>query len=250
MTIHRRITPHGCLQVAVSLLLWACAGAGTAKDAGWLPEPFSATFELETLGTRVGETRWQFARHGNELEYSSTSQPAGFYALIRDETIVERARLRARGRNLIALNYQYRRSGGKRERFVEVDFDWQRKRVRNTAKGQTWEMAVPTGTLDKFSYLLAVMRDLSDGKTKFSYDIADGGKLKRYALEVLANERIDSRFGLLDTVKLRRKHRKNRQTTLWCARAFRYLPVRVEHREKDGSVLTLTLQEVEGFVAP
>lgn len=237
--------------VTLLTVFFLFAAASThARDAAWLPAGFTATFELETLGARVGETRWQFSRDGELLNYQSTSEPAGLYALIRDETIVESARLRASGNDLIALNYQYRRTGGKRDRFVEVAFDWANKRVRNTAKGQTWEMDVPTGALDKFSYLLAVMRDLQAGEKVLEYKIADGGKLKHYELDVLAEERIETRFGVLEALKLRRKHRSKRQTTLWCAKALGFLPVRVEHREKDGSVLTLTVQAVSGFTTP
>ena len=91
--------------VTLLTVFFLFAAASThARDAAWLPAGFTATFELETLGARVGETRWQFSRDGELLNYQSTSEPAGLYALIRDETIVESARLRASGNDLIALN--------------------------------------------------------------------------------------------------------------------------------------------------
>ena len=130
---------------------------------------------------------------------------------------------------------------------MEVDFDWQSNRVRNTAKGQTWEMAVPDGTLDKFSYLLAMMRDLNTNKQPLRYDIADGGSLKLYELTILGRETITTVLGALETVRIRRKNRKSRTTTLWCATRLAHLPVRIEHSEKDGSTVTLELQEVTGL---
>lgn len=233
--------------------LWLCVclmtllGMPDADAANDSPPLFSAVFSLHALGTTVGRTHWRAHDDQGVRVFESNTEPTGLYALIRSETIHERSRLRVDGSTLIPLIYRYQRRGGKRDRFVEVDFDWPQKRVRNTAKGQSWEMPVPRGTLDKFSYLLALMRDLEQGKTSLQYDIADGGHLKRYDIEILGREIVETPLGALEAVKLRRKNRKSRMTTLWCATRLHHLPIKIEHREKDGSTVSLQIQEVEGL---
>ncbi len=42
----------------------------------------------------------------------------------------------------------------------------------------------------------------------------------------------------MDTVIVRRlRNSDERETLLWCAKSLNYLPVMIEHREKDGTVL-------------
>ena len=110
-------------------------------------------------------------------------------------------------------------------------------------------MSIPEGTLDKLSYVLVMMHDLETGHGDLRYQIADGGKLKVYQFKTIGEEILDTVFGKLSTEKIERIRDDKRQTTYWCAPALSYLPVKVEHREKDGSVITLIIETVEGIPA-
>jgi hypothetical protein len=244
-TYQRIPTTHAGLWLCIGVLASLCAPH--AHAAQHLPPVFSAEYSLHALGATVGLTQWRAHDDQGVRVFEANTEPSGLYALIRSETIHERSRLRIDGKALIPLLYRYQRRGGKRARFVEVEFNWATKRVRNTAKGQSWEMQVPLGTLDKFSYLLALMRDLELGKTSLQYDIADGGHLKRYDIEILAREVVETPLGALEAVKVRRKNRKSRTTTLWCATQLHHLPVKIEHSEKDGTTVSLKIQKVEGL---
>ena len=86
-------------------------------------------------------------------------------------------------------------------------------------------MPVPIGALDKLSYRLALMRDLSRGARNFEYTIADGGQLKRYVLADIGEERIETALGTFDTILIRRERENSkRQTTFWCASELGFLP--------------------------
>ena len=138
----------------------------------------------------------------------------------------------------------YERTGGKPRR-VSIRFDWTKGVAYNTSRGETWTLEVKPGTLDKLLYFLALMRDLADGSNNLEYTFTDGGKVKTYHLEVLGHETLDTPLGSLDTVKVR--HESNeRETTLWCAPALHYLPVRVEHLEK-GQVVSMQISSVDGL---
>lgn len=201
--------------------------------------PFVARFSLTTQGAKIGETLWSLSPvRGNVFVYESRTITAGIFALVSDEEVVERSKWRLRDGALQPLGYSYRRSGGEKERNVEVAFDWKNGVAQNTARGHSWRMPVPEGTLDKLSYVLVLRKDLAAQVSELSYTIADGGLLKTYELRVEAEERIDTALGPMDTVKVRRLRDSDaRETLLWCAKSLGYLPVQIEHREKDGTVL-------------
>jgi len=217
-----------------------------------LPERFSARYTLSAGNMTLGETTWSLEpMDGDRYLYQSVSKPSGIMALWRPDRIVERSEWRYRDDRLQPLDYSYERSGGRKDRHVRIAFDWKRGLARNSLRGNAWEMELPEGALDKLNYVLALMRDLANGKRDIRYEVADGGHLKNYQLDVLREDRIETSLGSLDTVVVRRERKgKKRVTTLWCAPALSFLPVKIEHREPDGNIVILTIQEATGLTAP
>src|SRR3569623_1489452 len=132
-----------------------------------------------------------------------------------------------------STEYALQRNGANGLRVLLV-VDCVRCVVTNVSDGDPWRMEIPPDVHDMLGYLLAIMLDLQRGRKELQYSIADGGKLKTYAFQILGEEQVESPFGRLKTVKLRRTEDK-RDTTVWCAPALHYLPVRLEQRETDGS---------------
>ncbi len=221
------------------LLLCALGWTAAGQSAGAVSEPFFARFSLATQGTKIGQTEWSLRPvAGDVFVYESRTVAAGIFGLVSDEEIVERSHWQLDQGMLQPLRYSYHRSGGDRERNVEVRFDWENGEAENTARGHSWRMPVPAGTLDKLSYVLVMMQDLAAEKSDLRYQIADGGRLKIYQLRVEGEARIETALGAMDTVIVRRlRNSDERETLLWCAKSLNYLPVMIEHREKDGTVL-------------
>lgn len=236
-------------------LIRLCAAAltivsvsGHASSSADLPSPFFARFSLSVHGVQIGEVEWSVKPLTTGLYvYESRSNAAGVLALISNEKIVERSEWRFDEGMLRPVNYSYQRSGGKKDRDISVVFDWENMQAKNTAKGRTWRMPVPDGTLDKLSYVLVLMGDLLAEKTELQYLVADGGKLKTYRLRIEGSERLETELGTLDTLRLRRlRSSDERETLLWCARELNYLPVKIEHKERDGTLL-MRILSVEGL---
>lgn len=221
------------------LFLWTLGGAAWWQPAAADYEPFIARYALTTQGAKIGETDWSVKPAAAEgFVYESRTVATGIFGLVNRAVIVERSEWRIRDGRLQPLSYAYSRSGGDKERNVAVNFDWQNDQVENTAEGHSWRMPLPEGTLDKLSYVLVLMAELAGDRTEFSYRIADGGRLKTYQLRVEGEERIDTALGPMDTVVVRRlRNSEDRETLLWCARSLGFLPVMIEHRERDGTVL-------------
>lgn len=234
--------------IPVAVLAMMLATAARAEQAEIYQQNFLVRFSLRAHGTVVGSTEWSLTtNNANELVYESKSKTTGIAALISNDHIVESSIWRRQPHGLLPHRYHYDRSGGKKRRTASVAFDWPNGLALSTAKGRTWSLPVSEGTLDKLSYVLAMMHDLGVGKRDLHYQVADGAKISLYHFKSHGQENLDTPLGVLSTLVLKRVRDDKRETTYWCAPDFRYLPVKVEHREKDGSVITLSIKSVQGI---
>ena len=228
------------------LLAVALIAASTAEPVAF-PDRFQARYTLHAGGFKVGTTNVSLTPVSDgRYEYVTVSRATGVAALLGFEEVRERS-VWLRGESGIrSLRYSYDRRGRK-ERRVEVVFDWTTGRVTNTVDGETWRMVVPERTLDKQNHLLALMLDLASGKRRMSYRVADGGKLKTYTFRCLGEQSVETEIGEFDTVMMERiRARAKRKTVLWLAPSLSFLPVKIEHHEGD-SLITMFIRAASGF---
>ena len=229
------------------VLAAACAALLLAAAALAEPRPFRLTYLLTSDGSEIAEVeqvlestapgRWRF---------SSRVEPSGILATLIGGTISEVTDLEQSAARLRPLSYRFERRGLGLDRDVTVRFDWARGRVQNEVNDDRWSMRVPDEALDKHSLVLAVSSDLGAGTLAASYPVADGGRLKTYSYQRLAEERVVTPLGVVETVKLRRERPGGRPATLfWHAPAFDHLPVRIERRDGEGRVLRMALTRYE-----
>jgi len=245
---------RGLRILAVATLLTLVLILSTAADAlanaqRELPPRFEATFSLKTAGATFARSQWSLApEDGGRFVSTSRTEPTGMFSLIRDDTRVERSEWAYAGDWLQPIRYRYERTGRK-TRVIDITFDWEKNTARHESGGTTWQLEVPPGTMDKFSYILALMRDLELGARRMEYTIADGGRhLKRYVLTGVGEERIETALGTLDTVVIRRERENSaRRTTFWCAKSLGHFPVKIVHTERDDATLTLQIESLSGI---
>jgi hypothetical protein len=232
-----------------ALLLGLVLGSTLCSAAPLQFERFVASFVLTAFGTTVGRTEWRLVPLDSaQFLWESRSETAGAGALLRDVYITERSESQIHGLSFRPLDYHYDRYGENVTRNIRVRFDWENHIVLNTAKDHTWQMSVPEGTLDKLNYLLALMRDLADGKRSMRYNIADGGRLKVYEMRADGTETLETALGTLKTLRIRRLRDPDYGVaTLWCASALGYLPVKLEQRDRDGILVSMQIQSIEGM---
>lgn len=208
-------------------------------------EPFEAEYVLYSRGFEVAHvTRMLEQAPDGTYTLSSDSKTVGMASLFRDDRIHERSHWQLTESGMQPLNYVYDHRGSKRNRQVNIDFDWDAERVRMDINDDHWHMDLEPGTLDKLLYQLALMHDLQlNGEQQTRYRVADGGSIRDYDFEPLGNERVETPMGEFDTVKMARyRDDSDRETILWCAEALGYLPVKVVHIEPDGLQTTTLLK--------
>jgi hypothetical protein len=220
--------------LACALALLGGALLVPALQAASLPS-FAATFKIMRGSLRLGTTEITLTVEGNgDYRYESHTWPSKWISWLLKEDLRELSRGVMDEAGIRPLFYHYRRSGRHTTREAELTFDWKTSTVVNDVDDSKWEMTIPTGTLDKLSTQLGMMRELQDGATDKTFAVADGGKLKRYAFQVIGTETVEMPAGRFETVKLNRLgDSKEKLTHIWCAPELHYLPVRIWQRKPD-----------------
>ena len=210
------------------------------------PSPFEVEYSLYSRGTKVAKvTRRLTKLDNNRYEYRSETKTIGLISLLRKVHIVETSSLRLQGRLLQPEYYSYVRSGDRKKRDVSIEFNWQTQKIKNTINGDFWHMPTEPTVMDKLLYQLAIMHDLKNGHIPVSYLIADGGGIKTYNFENLGEEIIDTPLGSYKAIKmLRHKPGSSRKSIFWCAPDLEFLPIQVEHTEKDGSTTRAVIKSI------
>lgn len=137
---------------------------------------------------------------------------------------------------ILPLHYLYKRRGLGKDRDADLSFDWNKKTVTNKVQKTTWQMDISQRVQDKLSYQIQLQQDLIDGQKKFSYQIADGGRLKEYEFVTLGEEVLDTPLGKVNTIKVKRSRESDERVTYaWLAKDWNYLLVRLQQEEKGNN---------------
>jgi len=241
-----------CKSLNTILWLLLLGSFNVAASPGQLPQPFSASYSLHSMGTRIATMKRSFAslESGIYLYYSETNTD-GLLALLRKDQIIEKSTWQFTEGQLQPLLYSYLHTGGKKNRNVEINFDWSARKITNSINGSSWQMPIQAYIMDKLLYQLAIMYDLDKGMNKISYAIADGGKIKTYDFELVGKEVVNTPIGDFDALKLvRHKSNTNQKTAIWCAKELGYLPVKVENVEDNGRQTTAIIETLTGSPVP
>lgn len=142
------------------------------------------------------------------------------------------------------LHYLYKRRGLGKDRDADLSFDWNKKTVINKVQKTNWQMDINQRVQDKLSYQIQLQQDLINGQKNFSYQIADGGRLKEYKFVTLGEEILDTPLGKVKTIKVKRSRESDdeRVTYAWLAKDWNYLLVRLQQEEK-GNAYTIYIHK-------
>lgn len=228
--------------LAAWLLCLTALAPAAALRADGVPADFHSLYAISINGFVIGESRIELAaQDSGRYQYRSDTQSAGLARLFRSDRVQESSLFVLHRGRIRPLEYRFDHTGSKKGRHAFLDFDWKARKVANTVEGHTWEMDIPPTALDKLVVQIAVMMDLSAGKERLTYAIADGGKLKEYHFASVGRETVKVPAGEFETVKIERLRKDNDRTThLWCAPALGYLPVRIEQIEHEDGVTYLS----------
>ena len=79
-----------------------------------------------------------------------------------------------------------------------------------------------------------------------SYQVVDGGDVDTYDFRVLGTEKVETKAGRIDAIKVERVRdptQSKRTTVMWFAKDWDYLLVRLQQVETDGKEYNIMLQD-------
>jgi hypothetical protein len=227
---------------ALALLLLA-AGAGAQADPVDL-KPFRATYLIDWKGMTAGTSTLELKRSGtDQYSYSSVNVARGVFKMAFGDAITSESTFRIVDGRIVPQSF---RGSDEKERPVELDFDWARKRVTGVAKEHPVDLELQDGTQDPMSMQLASLRSLATGTPLGSVTLVDSDKIKDYELRREGTAQIETGLGTLDTVVYTSQRAGgDRVTRTWVAPALGYLPVKAERVRKNKVEFTMRIESVD-----
>lgn len=189
-----------------------------------------------------------FKKKDGSYTFRSESRTTGLIALFKKVHIIEESNWDFVDATFTPLLYTLQQTKNKKERQVKISFDWSNHKITNQVNDSVWHMQTEKGMLDKLLYQFTIMSDLKSGNIPNRYTVADGGKIKHYVFEHLADEEIETPLGKFNTIKLElHKENSTLKTMIWCAYDLEFLPVKVINNEKDGRISTAIIDALNGL---
>jgi hypothetical protein len=204
-------------------------------------KPFSASYTADVERTPISGSAGRSLKALDDGRWELTVQAAILVASLRAVST-----FRVQDGSLLPLTYRFERKALGKSRQVEHDFDWSEKQVVGSDRGKPVRMALSGGLQDKSTYLLVLQEDVAAGKQNMSYRFIDGEEVKVYDFRVIGKERVSTKAGWIDAIKVERVRdpaQKSRKTVLWFAKDWDHLLVRLHQVEKDGKEYDILLKE-------
>lgn len=222
------------------------AALAALPAAAGMPEPFTARYEVEVAGL-AGELTSRLERNGADgWVFENRTEARGVARMVRPRDAVDRSEFVHADGRLLPQRFDSADGSRRNKRGNVIEFDWGTRRAASAYEGENRALQLDDGTLDRQLMQIAMMRDLATGIREASYLVIDRHDVKRYEIDVVAEETVAVPAGEFRTLKVeRRRPGSSRSSLLWCAPELDYLPVRLQQL-KDGKVIaTLTLTDVD-----
>ncbi|WP_373187612.1 DUF3108 domain-containing protein [Halopseudomonas sp.] len=213
-------------------------GSGTLSAAELTP--FTASYAADMKKIPVNGEAIHSLEQNTDGTWNLSFTAGMFVARLSEEST-----LRLEKDRVVPLSYHYERKGLGRSRETTQVFDWESAVVKGVYKGDSFMLPLEPGILDKTTYQLALQRDLMDGRTEMTYRVVDGDDIDEYRFKVVGEDRVTTRAGQFDAIEVQRVRDADskRETTLWFAKDWNYLLVRLSQVETDGQHYRIMLKE-------
>jgi len=210
--------------------------------ANLLQSGFSAEYDVNYNGMELGVSTRQllFPSTENAL-YKAITTPEGFAALLIKETIIEVSKLSVTRKQIKPMQYTETKNKKGTIEQHQLDFDWNKKELKNSYTKTTEKLEA--NTHDLLSFQLSIMQDLQQYKTSMQYRIATKRHTRNYSLNVVGKETIETPMGEFKVIKLQAKSPEGKsQFTFWAAPALEYLPIKIQKVNDKGNVFSFTIR--------
>ena len=208
---------------------------------------YRALYDIRYKNRLIGESEITVVKNQSNGTYtfSSKSNTTGILRLIAPKTLVETSEFSYNHNYIQPHRYVLEDSRRRGNDSYSVSFNWDKNIAITTINNQVTQSTLVPGTLDRGSMQVAVMLEMHQSEP-LSHTIRDDDGIRAYDYSLAGEETIETSLGPIKTQKIIQKRQGySRQTVLWLAKDFKYLPVRIEQQKDNESSGTLEIQSIE-----
>lgn len=231
----------------IAILIWMASPSvkgfvNTEPQALPLPE-YEARYTVNWHGLYAGESVHKLHRRPDGLYHfeTRTAPKLGFLPYNYRES----SDFSFQAGTIKPHNYYYNIQEGTKHKVGNVSFDWQKNTLNNQQLPEPWITDMPKDVQDKLTHTLSLRQALKSGLPIPTFTVAEEDKIKDYSFKIVGEERLKTKLGTLDTLKVEHISRRGNRTTLWLAKNLDYTPVKmIQHRQgkvvAGGEILSFT----------
>ena len=207
--------------------------------AGPTLKPEHATYSVLRDGKALGEASYTLSVNpdGSFSLRSETRGSAGMAKLlgldVREESVFN-----VHDRTLQGLRYDYQQDAAIKHKQRHVDFDWQAGQVHVNDNGKDFHYAIVPGCIDRSAVAVALGVAVGDGAKSITLPVAVRDRVEQQHYAVRGEEKMQLPKGTFTTTVVERTDPK-REAKSWYAPGLGVLPVRVQQRQHDGSIILM-----------
>ena len=231
-TIYLMLLLTGCLHASVTKTKSASSLLPPDHENKHL-SPYAAFYSVEINGLKANGTAesqlikknegWSLSFQADAflMSYKETSS-----YILKDKTQVQ------------PLQYKMEKSVLGSDKKTTVDFDWKKSAATYNNEKKDRTVDIQSGDLDDLSYQTQLRLDLISNKKKLSYMVIEKNQREPLSFEIDGQETLKTELGLIPAVRLKTQRQGNkRQTWIWLAKDWEYLPVQIQQIEGAASYL-------------
>jgi hypothetical protein len=226
-------------------LLLALAAVGVANAQSRTIGTYTANYEVQYKGRRVGQAAFELAydKTAEVYRFHSMTTATRLLRLIIPRPILEVSEFTVVAGGIQPLYFSLEDGSRKGEDSFALRFDWDDGVVRSEHAGRTIEIPLMRGALDRATLQVALRRDMLQGLDEREYLLVDEDSLRRYIVRAEGEDSIETAAGRFTTQRyVQTRPESTRRTVIWAAPELGFLPVRIEQR-RDGATQTALLLE-------
>lgn len=217
-----------------ALLLAATASVAGAQALDSTLAPFSARYVADWKGISVASSEIQLKQgaDASHFIYYWSITARGILRLAYHDDLVQTSWLSVSDGHARPDKY----SGRQGSTTLELNFDWQNKRVTGTSEGKPVDINLVDGAQDVLSIQVEVMLDLQRGSMPKTFQIIDKDQLKEFNYTQEGSAKLKTAIGDLDTIVVTSQRAGNdRILRMWFAPSLGFAPVQAE-RSRGGNI--------------
>ncbi len=235
---------HGSILVLSTLLLGLVQPALAIEDKPAIA-PYNATYSATAMGMQLQGKRSLQKTAANE--YTLSSSTSLLFNSIDNTSVFTLSK----SGQLRTQDYSEIRTGFGSDKSIKQTWDWAKGTITSNYKNKDYQYALTDTALDRINYQLQLRLDAIKYGSNFgqrTYSIANRKSLKHnFTVDYIGEEKLSLKSGTFNTAKFKRTKDSKNSDTIWLAKDWGYLIVKISHCEKDQcNDLLLTEATIDG----